>query len=417
MSIRENRNWLVILFFLGSIFLILYTINVFGNLGLIFWEIAFILIIPCLIGIIWSIRRIIGVKKERIQKYRHPLVVFTLIISFFFSIFAIIPFLCVNPLGNQFETIFKDKLGDDYWEKIPEEYRERLKAPGNYFDRIDLGFFLNRKLSIDSDISYGSEEYQKFDMYDNPNIKKDEKPAVIVIHGGGSTTFASKESINYVWACKYFASLGFVAFCVEYTPAPIEPFPKGVADVMKAIVYIKNHADDYNIDNNSIVLFGSSRGGHLVTQVAYTGVNNDNWWREHGGNYTTAELEVACVVDLYGAVDQFYAFEHNGFLASRNKIIFDGTPEEKEELYEHHTVKNYVSKNCPPTLIIHGSIDKMVQVGESLGLVEELEGSDAFYIYLEVPFGQHGFEAVPGTAGNLLVYYFIPRFVLFILYG
>jgi acetyl esterase/lipase len=371
MSEKKNRNKLVILFFIFSIITIAYIINVFGPFGLIFWEIAFIFIIPNVIGIIWAARRIDGVKKRRIKKFK----------------------------------------------QIPTKYQNRLKSPGNYYDLKDVGYFLNRELDLDSDIPYGIETYQKFDKYEDLSISESNKPAVIIVHGGGSTTFTTKTSINYVWACRYFASLGFVSFSVEYTPGPVTPFPKGVTDVMKAIVHIKNNSAAYNIDNQSITLFGSSRGGHLVTQAAYTCYNNDTWWQSNGGNYTAAEIEVACVIDIYGAVDQVYEYEHNGWLHGRNQILFGGTYEEQQILYEKHTVKNYVYKDCPPTLILHGTIDGMVMIGESRELASALNNVGADYIFLEVPFGQHGFEAVPGTPGNTLAYYFIPRYILLILYS
>ena len=417
MSEKKTRKKLVILFFLFSIIGIIYIINIFGPFGLIFWEIAFIFIIPCAIEIIWATRRIIGVKKRRIQKYKHPLVVFSLIVPICFSVFAIIPFFYVVPVGVQFEAQFIDRFGEDYFNRIPEKYQSRIKSQGNYYDLKDIRYFLNQELDLESDISYGSDTYQKFDKYEDLSIDESNKPAVIVVHGGGSTKFATKTAINYAMACRYFASIGFVSFSIEYTPGPIEPFPKGVTDVMKAIVYIKNNAAIYNIDNNSIVLFGSSRGGHLVTQCAYTCYNNDTWWQSNGGNYTAKEIEVACVIDLYGAVDQVYEYEHNGWLDSRNQIIFGGTYEEEQTLYEKHTVKNYVYEDCPPTLIMHGTIDGMVLIGESRELVAALDDVGADYLFLEVPFGQHGFEAVPGTPGNCLAYYFIPRYILLNLFG
>ena len=417
MSEKKNRNGLIILFFIYALLTVLYIINIFGIFGLVFWEVAFIFAIPGAICIIWALRRIIGVKKRRIQKYRHPLVVFTLIIFIFFSIFAIIPFLYVIPLGTQFDNQFKAYFGEDYYNQIPEVYRNRIKAQGNYYDLRDVRYFINNELTVQSDIPYGSDEYQKFDVYEDTSITGTNKPAVLVVHGGGSTTFTTKTSLNYAMACRYFASLGFVSFSIEYTPAPIINFPKGVADVMKAIVHIKNNSASYGIDNNSIVLFGSSRGGHLVTQCAYTGVNNDDWWRARGGNYTASELKIACVVNLYGAVDQFYGAQIGQFIASRNEIIFGGTPDEKNDTYWHHTVKNYVSSTCPPTLTLHGTIDGMVNIGESHGLVEALNAKNAPNIFLEVPFGQHGFEAIPGTPGNCLAYYFISRFILMVLFG
>ena len=94
MSSKENnnRNWLVILIFVISLLLIIYIINVFGVFGLIWWEVAYYLLIPCILGAIWAYRSIHGVKKLRIPKYKHKLVVFSLIVFIGFSVFAVIPF-------------------------------------------------------------------------------------------------------------------------------------------------------------------------------------------------------------------------------------------------------------------------------------------------------------------------------------
>ncbi|MCP4764615.1 MAG: alpha/beta hydrolase [archaeon] len=416
---KKKYNLPLTFSFCFSIFLTIYLINIPSPFGLIFWEIAFYFLIPCFIAIFFTLRHLIAVKKGLKTKHQVKLVVFAFIINIIFSIFAVVPFFYVNLLGQEFENEFKSVLGDDYWDIIPSKYQVLLKTPGNYFDRSDLSYFCNDNLNITRDIEYGSDTYQIFDMFKDESNVESNKPAFIYVHGGGSTTFTKKENGDN--QCKYFASIGFVSFSIEYTSAVIEPFPKGIADVMKAIVYIKNHAEEYNIDNNSIVIYGESRGGHIITQTVYTGISNNNFWKNNGGNYTAEELKVACVIDLYGAVDQFYAAENNGFLASRNEIIFDGTPEEKQDLYSNHTVKNFINSSIPdeysPTLIIHGSIDAMVQVGESQGLYEEMIGAGIDnVVYLEIPFGQHGLDFVSGTPGNLLTYYFMPRFALWALY-
>lgn len=59
----------------------------------------------------------------------------------------------------------------------------------------------------------------------------------------------------------------------------------------------------------------------------------------------------------------------------------------------------------------------MVNIGESFGLVKELNNENADYIFLEYPLGQYGFDTVSGTAGSALTYYFVPRFVVAVLYG
>lgn len=420
MSERKNRNWLVKLYFLDSIVLILYVILVFSVFGLIFWEIAFIFAIINIIGIVWSIRRIIGVKKERIAKYRPKLVAFSLIVLIFFNIFAIIPFFFVNPLGGQFEQAFQEEFGTNYFNNIPQKYSSRLKAPGTYYDVRDISYFINPSVSVDPDIKYGVSAYEKFDKYEDPTITDSNKPALIFFHGGGSIGISTDDTFSCVFWCKYFATLGFVSFSVEFTPCNVEIFPRAVKDVRTAIAFIKSHASEYNIDTNKVVTAGGSFGGHMATLSAYTGFQGDSWWRANGGDFTKEELGIACVVDLYGAVNPLLALNTNWLIARTTPIKFNGIPSDSAEiadLYQKHLSKNYVSSDLPPTLIIHGVIDGLVSIEESRDLHAALEAVGASNIYLEVPFGQHGFDPIPGTPGNQLVFYFVPRFVLSVLFG
>ena len=305
--------------FLADVILTIYLINIFTPFGLIFWEIAFLAFPLCiLIGLICAVR-ILKARRRKIPKYKHNFLVASLIFSIAFSIFAFTPTVWNYSLGQHFEQEFQSALGEDYFEQIPEKYRDRLMRSGRYWDMQDLRNFYDRDVEMET-IDYGEGKYQILDKYEDPTIKDTDKPAFIFVHGGGS--LASEPGGTGKWECVYFASLGFVSFSIEYTPAPIEPFPRAVADVMQGLVFIKAHHEEYNIDNDSIVLYGGSRGGHLVTQVAYVGANNEDWWRKHGANYTANQLKVACVVDLYGAVDQIYEYEHNGYLDTRNRIIF-----------------------------------------------------------------------------------------------
>lgn len=419
MGFKENRNWLVLFVFSISIFLILYMINVFLTFGLIFWEIAFLLIISNSILIIWAIRRIIGVKNNQIQKYKHRLVIFSLIALIIFNIFAVIPHFMVGPLGTQYEALFKQNLGANYWNEIPAAYRARLKPPGLYLYSGDLLNFVNPSVSVNANIPYETDNvYQIMDIYEDKTIIGNDKPALIFIHGGGSlsTEISNKRSFYNIFTCNYFASLGFICFSIEYTSAVTVKFPQGPKDVRYAIAHIKSNASVYNINASQITVMGASRGGHLATLCTYTAIDNDTWWQVNGGNFTDSDLEVACVVDIYGAVDPFISESSSWLMQRQNGIFFGSHSSANPYLFSNHTVKNFVSVDCPPTLIVQGTLDTVVTAAESRGLYSALVSVGASTIYLEVPFGQHGFDMIPGTAGNLLVYYFVPRYILSVIF-
>ena len=50
--------------------------------------------------------------------------------------------------------------------------------------------------------------------------------------------------------------------------APQHPFPAATDDCTKAVVWLLNHAKDYNIDPNRVAVMGDSAGGNLAASVS-----------------------------------------------------------------------------------------------------------------------------------------------------
>ena len=79
------------------------------------------------------------------------------------------------------------------------------------------------------------------------------------------------------------------------------------SEKLPAIVYIhgggwlggdKGNADKYGIDKESIGVWGTSAGGHLVAMLALTSVSGN--FEGTVGNYPEENGSVACAIDGYG---------------------------------------------------------------------------------------------------------------------
>jgi acetyl esterase/lipase len=119
------------------------------------------------------------------------------------------------------------------------------------------------------------------------------RAAVVSIHGG-SWRAGDKDNINWRSACQWIASLGFVAFSVDYGLAPQHPFPAGIDDVHAAVRFIRSAAvvKKYDIDPRRIGAFGGSAGGNLAALLGVDGT----------GSLTTGS-RVAAVAELSGPTD------------------------------------------------------------------------------------------------------------------
>jgi acetyl esterase len=90
--------------------------------------------------------------------------------------------------------------------------------------------------------------------------------AVVVVHGGRFRT--GDKSLT---PAEDLAEAGYAAFSVNYRLAPEHPFPAALEDLRSAVRWIRDHADEYDVDPDVIWAMGASAGGHLAALLATVG--------------------------------------------------------------------------------------------------------------------------------------------------
>jgi acetyl esterase/lipase len=68
---------------------------------------------------------------------------------------------------------------------------------------------------------------------------------------------------------------GFTVFAVRHGSWPRYPLSSIVADMRRSVRFIRQHAEEYDVDPNRIGVFGSSAGGHLALLLGTTGDSGD----------------------------------------------------------------------------------------------------------------------------------------------
>jgi acetyl esterase len=97
-------------------------------------------------------------------------------------------------------------------------------------------------------------------------------PAIVHFHGGGFV-------LNYL--DMYDASMarlanqsGFTIIGVHYQKAPEHPFPIPFDDCYATLIWVRDHAEELNIDINAIGVAGDSAGATLASAVALKARDN-----------------------------------------------------------------------------------------------------------------------------------------------
>jgi len=130
---------------------------------------------------------------------------------------------------------------------------------------------------------------------------------------------------------------------------------------------MRANAGELHVNPKLIGAIGGSAGGHLAMMIGYTA---DVPKLEGHGGHRGVSSRVQAVVDLYGPTDLTTPFAVNNPTA----INFLGGRKigEARKQYELASPITHVTKDDPPTLIFHGSIDETVPIAQSDMLAKKL---------------------------------------------
>ena len=165
-------------------------------------------------------------------------------------------------------------------------------------------------------------------------------PAVVFFFGGGWT---HGDIDQFKEQSRFLATRGLVAVCAEYRVRDrhgTTPFD-ALMDAKSAIRWLRPNARDWDIDPGKIIAGGGSAGGHLAVSTAFI-AGNDN---------PSDDLAISCRPD---ALVLFNPVVDTTELELCKKLIGD----RRREISPLH----YVSSNGPPTIIFHGTQDKIVPI-------------------------------------------------------
>lgn len=223
-------------------------------------------------------------------------------------------------------------------------------------------------------------ESLKLDIYLPADVSRP-RPTVLCIHGG-AWVVGSKED----WAslCRRLALSGYVAASMDYRKLPEWPYPAGLADARDAVRYLKDNAPVLGVNPNRIAVLGSSAGGQLAGLVAYApemeGVD------DAGASATTPEVQGAIL--LYGATDLVdWSRLHVEFMSLYLGASFQDNP----SLYIEASPSAHVDAHDPPTLLVHGTMDAVVPISQSLNLWQSLRDAGVPVVFLPRVLKDHGF--------------------------
>jgi len=226
-------------------------------------------------------------------------------------------------------------------------------------------------------------------------------PVVVQIHGGSWQNGAPEDHSNFA---EWLTNAGYVVFSIDYRRAPETRWPGQLADVDTALAWINAHSNEYEADTTRVVLLGRSAGGQLALLAAYA--------KQRPG--------VRGVISFYGPIDLPTSYRDPPRPDPLNvQSIMDeyigGGPGKFPREYADASPMSYATadrgRSLPPTLLIYGGRDNVVEAKYARVFAERLNESGTPAAYLEIPWAEHGFDEVFDGVSSQLSLYYTERFL------
>lgn len=301
----------------------------------------------------------------------------------------------------QSEAGLKAGLGDNYEEEILEEFRHQFPAePDQNLIRHPFRF-RDPEVEKVKNVPFGDHGLTldiRRAKYDHANQKRNKdqglKPVLLQIHGGAWTENMGSKNEQGLPLMNHMAKRGWVCVANAYRLSPKATFPEHIVDCKQALVWIKDHIEEYGGDPNFIVVTGGSAGGHLSSLLAMS-ANHPAFQPGFEDRDTT----VQGAVPFYGVYDMgnfLNAHPHEGVVGFVEDNILKLDVTTNEAAFKQASPQFHISEDAPPTLVIHGDSDSLTPVEGARLFVEALqEQSKNKVAYVELKGAQHAFDVFP----------------------
>ncbi|MCX6326138.1 MAG: alpha/beta hydrolase [Bacteroidia bacterium] len=229
-----------------------------------------------------------------------------------------------------------------------------------------------------------------------PGEKKYEKaPVMIYTHGGGWGKGDKYSVLNQVFlgTLKTLTENGIACAAIEYrlTRPDTSTVFDCVVDCKDAARFLIKNAMKYGLDPSYMGVWGGSAGGHLSLMTAL-GHNEDFMGDPELKSF---DPHFKCVASYFPLT----SFMHSELLKGSNfenpqRLIpmFGGLFDEKKELARLVSPAEYLTKNSPPILLLHGDSDEVLPYSLSTYFISVAKQNGADAKLITVKGAGHSFK-------------------------
>jgi acetyl esterase/lipase len=185
---------------------------------------------------------------------------------------------------------------------------------------------------------------------------------------------------------EWLNSIGITAFVLKYRIGPKYHHPAPLQDAARAIRTVRARASEWHLDPQRVGILGFSAGGHVASTI---GTHFDS------GNATADDPieRVSSRPDLLVLIYPVITMGEFTHAGSKKQLIGANASADLVKLLSN---EEQITKQTPPTFLVHTANDSAVPVENSLHFAEQLRKLGILFELHIYERGPHGF----GLGGN-----------------
>jgi acetyl esterase/lipase len=253
----------------------------------------------------------------------------------------------------------------------------------------------------------------KADVYRLPGDEV--RPVIVWIHGGA--LIVGQRGGPSLEQRQRYLNAGYVIVSIDYRLAPETKLKSIIEDVQDAFQWVRKKGPDlFKIDPKRVAVVGHSAGGYLTLMagfailprpqalVAFYGYGDidGDWYAKPDSFYRKQPL--VSKEEAYKAVGKKEISEGN--IPGRGKFylycrqnglwpleVTGHDPQREPKALDRFCPIRNVTKDYPPTLLLHGDNDTDVPYQQSVAMAKELKRVGAAHEFISMKGYGHGFDA------------------------
>jgi len=203
-----------------------------------------------------------------------------------------------------------------------------------------------------------------------------ERPLILLCPGGGYSYTSDREAEPLALA---FLAKGYHTAILRYSCHPAT-YPTALLELGRSVLIIREHASEWHVKEDSIVIQGCSAGGHLA--ASFCCMWNESFMAEGLGVSSKEALRPNGLILCYPVITSGEFAHRDSFV----KLLGD----RYDELIDEVSLENRVSDSVPRTFMWHTFTDQAVPAENSLLFATALRKAGVSTELHIFPEGCHG---------------------------